>query len=72
LYKGTEEVWIQGGKYGLIIADDTAGRTEHGHLTRYPSAANTIALQIPIEDRENFKYKVLHKGACREEEMTGI
>jgi hypothetical protein len=72
LYKGDEEVWIQGGKYGLLIAADTADRTAHGHLTRYPSAADTVALTVPIKDREGFKYKVLHPGPCREDDMIGI
>lgn len=72
LYKGDDEVWIQGGKYGLIIAADTADRTTHGHLTRYPSAADTVSLSIPIKDRDNFKYRVLHSGPCKEEEMVGI
>jgi hypothetical protein len=72
LYRGGDEAWIQGGKYGLIIAADTADRTTHGHLTQYPSAADTIALQIPIKDKDAFKYRVLHSGACREEEMTGL
>lgn len=72
LYEGDEEVWLHGGKYGLIIAADTADRTREGHRTEYPSAADSIAMEIPIRDREGFKYTVLHSGACRESDMTGL
>lgn len=63
---------MHGGKYGLIIAADTADRSARGHRTRYPSGSNTVALEIPIRDRDSFKYKVLHSGACHESETTGI
>ncbi|KAG6039324.1 hypothetical protein E4U41_002897 [Claviceps citrina] len=72
LYEGDDEVWLHGGKYGLIIAADTADRTTHGHRTQYPSAADTVALSLPIQDREGFKYNVLHSGPCRESDMTGL
>ncbi|KAG5926016.1 hypothetical protein E4U42_003726 [Claviceps africana] len=72
LYEGDEQVWVHGGKYGLIIAADTADRTKNGHRTQYPSASDTIAMEIPIRDREGFKYSVLHSGACRESDMTGL
>lgn len=72
LHAGDEEVWVHGGKYGLLIAADTADRSAHGHRTRYPSASDTVSLEIPIRDRDSFKYKVLHSGACHESETTGI
>ncbi|KAG5977718.1 hypothetical protein E4U55_006559 [Claviceps digitariae] len=72
LYEGDEQVWLHGGKYGLIIAADTEGRTKNGHRTQYPSAADTISLEIPIRDPEAFKYTVLHSGACQESDMTGL
>ncbi|KAF5122512.1 hypothetical protein E5D57_012993 [Metarhizium anisopliae] len=72
LYRGRDEAWIQGGKYGLIVAADTADRTAHGHLTRYPGAADTVAVSLPIRDRDGFKYSVLHGGSCTQDEMVGI
>ncbi|CEJ86663.1 hypothetical protein VHEMI04169 [[Torrubiella] hemipterigena] len=72
LYKGKNEAWVQGGKYGLIIAADTQDVSQHGHRTEYPSGADTIGIQIPISDESSFEYKVLHSGACHECEMTGI
>ncbi|KHN95780.1 uncharacterized protein MAM_06392 [Metarhizium album ARSEF 1941] len=72
LYKGRDEAWIQGGKYGLLIAADTADLTEHGHLTRYPSAADTVSVTFQIKDRQSFKYSLLHQGPCTQDEMVGI
>ncbi|UNI19360.1 hypothetical protein JDV02_005546 [Purpureocillium takamizusanense] len=69
---GSDEAWVQGGKYGLIIAADTADVSKHGHRTRYPSAADTIGVQFPIKSGSDFKYKLLHHGACHETEMTGL
>ncbi|KAJ6443755.1 small secreted protein [Purpureocillium lavendulum] len=72
LPNGTDEAWIQGGKYGLIIAADTADVSTHGHRTRYPSAADTVGIQFPIKPGTKFEYKRLHHGPCREAEMTGL
>ncbi|KAG6006229.1 hypothetical protein E4U21_007191 [Claviceps maximensis] len=72
LHQGDEQVWLHGGKHGLIIAADTADRTKNGHRTQYPSAADTISVEIPIRDRQGFKYTVLHPGACRRSDMTGL
>ncbi|KAG5999757.1 hypothetical protein E4U54_001685 [Claviceps lovelessii] len=72
LYEGDEQVSVHGGKYGLILAADTADRTTNGHRTQYPSAADTIAIELPVRDPDALKYTVLHPGACRESEMTGL
>jgi hypothetical protein len=65
----TDEAWIQGGKYGLIVAADTANITTHGHRTQYPGNEATVALQVPFAST-GFKHDVLHPGACEYEDMT--
>ncbi|KAK3934377.1 hypothetical protein QBC46DRAFT_399972 [Diplogelasinospora grovesii] len=72
LPNSTDEAWVQGGKYGLIIAADTADKSTHGHRTQYPSDADTIALQVPLKAGERFDYTLLHQGACGMEDMTGL
>jgi hypothetical protein len=57
---------------GLIVAADTHEVSALGHRTQYPSAADTIALQVPIKDGTTFDYDLLHPGACTEEEMSGL
>ncbi|MCJ1227600.1 hypothetical protein MMC12_004256 [Toensbergia leucococca] len=65
----TESVWVAGGKYGLIIAADTAGVSKGGHITTYPSSQETVALSIPTLDGRIPDHEVLHEGACRYEEQ---
>ncbi|KAF2265546.1 hypothetical protein CC78DRAFT_460806 [Lojkania enalia] len=67
-----EQATIYGGKYGLIIAADVASVSAKGHITRYPSDDSTIALQIRIEGGVPPTYKILHKGACRWKELSGL
>ncbi|PHH79482.1 hypothetical protein CDD80_4709 [Ophiocordyceps camponoti-rufipedis] len=69
---GSDEVTIQGGKKGLILATDTADVSMQGHLTQFPSNENTVALQMPIKDPEKFRHTVLHSGGCHEVEMSGL
>ena len=68
----TEEAWIKGGKYGLIIAADTADVSEHGHRTEYPGDSNTVAIQIPLAEGTLFNHALLHQGPCTDLETTGI
>ncbi len=60
---------VRGGKYGLIIAADTAAVSTLGHITEYPSNQETIALQIPTLDGVVPAHRVLHGGACSGSEM---
>lgn len=66
------EAWIQGGKYGLIIAVDTAEVSKHGHITTYPSDAVSIAMQFPFRPGYMPKHTVLYPGPCQYNEMVGI
>ncbi len=69
----TVEVWIQGGKYGLIYADDTAAVSARGHRTEYLSGADTVALTAPIgEGVQQLKHVLLHGGPCTGAEVAGI
>jgi hypothetical protein len=69
LPNSTDEAWVQGGKYGLIVAADTANVSTHGHRTRYPGNDATVALQVPFANT-GLKHGVLHPGACEYEEMA--
>lgn len=63
---------MRGGKYGLILAADTAAVSKKGHITRYPGDDTTTALQIRIKDNVAPPHKVLHKGACRKDEVSEL
>jgi hypothetical protein len=66
------EAWIQGGKYGLIIAADGGGASKDGHITTYPSAADTATLQIPFAPGKIPDHSVLYPGPCAYSDMVGI
>jgi hypothetical protein len=68
----TAEAWVQGGKYGLIIAADSAEYSMYGHITTYPSNADTIAIQMPFEGGYFPTHSVLYEGPCQWSEMVGI
>ena len=72
LPNSTADAWVQGGKYGLIIAADSAEYSTYGHKTTYPSDADTVALQIPFESGYMPTHSVLYEGPCRCSEMVGI
>lgn len=67
-----EQAVVAGGKYGLIIAADVASVSEKGHITRYPGDTNTVALQIRMKDGVAPEHKILHKGACQMDEVSGL
>lgn len=72
LPNSTEKAWVQGGKYGLIIAADSAEYSTYGHITTYPSDADTVALQILFEGGYFPPHSVLYEGACQRPETVGI
>lgn len=55
------DLWIVGGKGGLLFAVDTTGM---GHMTRYPSDQETLAITAPFEGRKVPEYKVVNEGPC--------
>ena len=65
----TEEASIQGGKYGTILALDTAS-VSNGHITNYPMDEVTTVLQIPLKDGEIPAHVKLHSGACTPREQN--
>lgn len=42
--------YIQGGAYGLIVAEDTLEDSAIGHNTIYPSGIETRVMQLPFPD----------------------
>ncbi|OTA53601.1 hypothetical protein K449DRAFT_426673 [Hypoxylon sp. EC38] len=72
LPNGTDFAVVNGGRYGLIFADDTSDISGWGHETHYPGGDETIAITIPVQDNVRPPYTVLHDGACTLEETIGV
>ena len=58
------EVTIKGGRYGWLIAADTADIAASGHVTEFPSNERTVIAQFPVKGGEPPKHSVLHDGPC--------
>ena len=65
----TQTATIHGGRNGLIFAADTAAVSTFGHITRYPSRKETIALQIRTADGVVPPHTVLYAGPCGAQEQ---
>jgi hypothetical protein len=68
----TTSAYISGGEFGLIFAADTADVSDKGHRTQYLGVAETIILQIPVEDNTIPAHTVLHSGPCLANETSGF
>jgi len=71
LPNSTQEAWIQGGRYGIVLAVDTADLSKFGHRTVYPGGADTVAVEIPFGGGVVPGHRVLHLGACTWDELVG-
>lgn len=69
LPNSTQTATVHGGRDGLILVTDTADASTFGHITKYPSTKETVAIQIPTADNEIPSHSVLYEGACRYEEF---
>ena len=55
------DLWVVGGKGGLLFALDTIGT---GHVTRYPSDQETVALTAPFAGGVIPHHEVVARGPC--------
>jgi hypothetical protein len=54
-------LWLVGGKSGFLFALDTAGT---GHVTRYPSDEETVAITAPFSEAKVPDHELLFQGPC--------
>jgi hypothetical protein len=48
----------------MIVAADGAEYSTYGHITTYPSDADTVALQILFEGGYFLTHSLLYQGPC--------
>lgn len=63
---------IKGGRNGLIFAADTESVSKLGHITKYPSGEQTLALMFPVPDGKIPVHRVLHAGQCTDDELNVV
>ncbi|KAF2402080.1 hypothetical protein EJ06DRAFT_529199 [Trichodelitschia bisporula] len=66
-----QEAWIQGGRYGGIIAADTKDVSLTGHITEFPGGDETLIAQFPMVGNEVPAHEVLYDGACGVGKLIG-
>lgn len=66
------EVWIRGGKFGIIIAADLKNKSATGHITEFPGSDTTVIAQFPVPGDVEPEHTVLYVGPCRMEDMLGL
>jgi len=64
LPNSTDSAWIQGGKYGFILAADTTEVSKWGHITEFPGGDETVIAQFPLVGGVVPEHVKLYDGAC--------
>ena len=72
LPNSTSEAWVQGGKYGILIAADTKAVSKDGHITDFPGGDDTVIAQFAFADGKLPEHKPLYTGPCSFSEMIGM
>lgn len=66
------EVYIQGGRYGWLIAADLKEVATQGHITTFPGTERTVIAQFPVAGNKPPAHRVLHVGPCTNEDLAGL
>ena len=66
------EAWIEGGRYGLVIAADISSQSRLGHFAEFPGDAATVLVQVPTANGEVPEHDILYAGPCGWEEMINL
>lgn len=72
LPNSTTEAWIQGGKYGFILAADTVEVSKLGHITEFPGGDDTVIAQFPVTGGQVPGHVVLYEGPCTAGSGIGV
>jgi hypothetical protein len=66
------DAWVQGGKYGIIIAADTKDVSKTGHITEFPGGDDTVVAQFSFKGGVLPEHKVLNSGPCSFGELVNM
>ncbi|OCK84767.1 hypothetical protein K432DRAFT_319778 [Lepidopterella palustris CBS 459.81] len=66
------EAWIHGGRYGIIIAADTAEKSKSGHIAEFPSADETVLAEFPVAGDSIPEHSLLYTGPCKMADLIGV
>ncbi|ORX94674.1 hypothetical protein BCR34DRAFT_579817 [Clohesyomyces aquaticus] len=66
------DVWIKGGRYGMLIAADLKEVAAKGHITTFPGQERTIIAQFPYAGNKVPEHCVLHAGPCTDLDLLEL
>jgi hypothetical protein len=66
------EVWIQGGRHGWLIAADLKEIAARGHVTSFPGTEKTVIAQFPVAGNTPPAHSMLHVGPCTYAELAAL
>ncbi|KAL5121116.1 hypothetical protein ACEQ8H_000967 [Pleosporales sp. CAS-2024a] len=66
------EVWVQGGRHGWVIAADLLEFAAQGHITTFPGTEKTVIAEFPVAGNKPPAHEVLHVGPCTSEDLAGL
>lgn len=66
------EVYITGGRYGMLIAADLKEVAARGHSTAFPGLDRTVIAEFPTVGNKVPEHSVLHVGPCILEDLAGL
>ena len=66
------EVCIEGGRHGWLIAADTADIAAQGHVTDFPSDERTVIAQFTVKGNKPPAHSLLHDGPCVVDDFVGL
>ena len=66
------EVYVEGGRTGWILAADTADVADQGHITSSPGLQPTVIAQSTIKGNKPPEHSVLHNGPCLGGDLAGL
>lgn len=66
------EVYISGGRHGMLIAADVKEVAAKGHITEFPGRDRTVIAQFPEAGNKTPEHSVLHVGPCGLEDLAEL
>ena len=66
------EVYITGGRHGMLIAADVKEVAARGHSTEFPGQDRTVIAQFPVAGNKAPEHSVLHVGPCTLDDLAGL
>lgn len=66
------EVYISGGRHGMLIAADLKEVAAKGHVTEFPGNDQTLIAQFPVRGNKTPEHRILHGGPCTWADLEGL